>query len=229
MKLAEISWTDVRDATIDVAVLPVGSTEQHGPHAPLSTDALVAERLADEAAERAEAVAVLPTLPVGVSEEHRRFDGTLYLSPSTFRSCVAETVRSAPADRVVVVNGHGGNVDALHETCARLTRDDDAPFATHWTWWRAVDLGDAEMGHAGRVETSVLLHLAPETVDEEAATKGAEGWGDYAETAPLAYDTDEFTQDGVVGDPTEATAEEGKRLYEDAVGSLVRLVERLAD
>jgi creatinine amidohydrolase len=229
MKLAEQSWTGVRDAPTDVALLPVGSTEQHGPHAPLSTDTLVAERVAYEAAERADGVAVLPSLPVGVSEEHRRFDGTLYVSPPTFRSYVSETVRSAPADRVVIVNGHGGNVDALQEACARLTREDDAPFVTHWTWWRAVDLGDAEMGHAGRVETSVLLHLAPETLDEEAATKGAKDWGEYAETAPLAYDTDEFTEDGVVGDPTEATAEEGKRLYEDAVASLVRLVRRLAD
>lgn len=229
MKLSEMSWTDVRDATVNVGLLPVGSTEQHGPHAPLSTDALVAERVAEEAAERADGVAVLPTLSVGISEEHRCFDGTLYVSPSTFRSYVAETVRSAPVDRVVVVNGHGGNVDALHETCARLTRDDDAPFATYWTWWRAAELGDAEMGHAGRVETSVLLHLAPETVDEDAAVEGSDSWGEYAETAPLAYDTDEFTQDGVVGDPTEATAEEGERLYDDAVESLVRLVATLSD
>jgi creatinine amidohydrolase len=228
VNLGESSWTDVRDAPPRVALLPVGSTEQHGPHAPLSTDALVAERIAREAGERAEGVAVLPSLPVGVSEEHAGFDGTLYVSPSTFRSYVAETALSAPADRVVVVNGHGGNIDALHEVCARLTRDDGAPFATHWTWWRAVDLGDAEMGHAGRVETSVLLHLAPELIEEEAVADGAESWGEYAETAPLAYDSDEFTEDGVVGDPTEATAEEGERLYDDAVDSLVRLVERIS-
>ncbi|MFW5983626.1 MAG: creatininase family protein [Halobacteria archaeon] len=229
MNLGGSSWTDVRDASLRVALLPVGSTEQHGPHAPLSTDALVAERVAREAGDRADAAVVLPTLPVGVSEEHRAFDGTLYVSPSTFRSYVAETARSAPVEKVVVVNGHGGNIDALHEVCARLTRDDDTPFATYWTWWRAVDLGDAEMGHAGRVETSVLLHLAPELVDEDSAAAGADSWGDYAETAPLAYDSAEFTEEGVVGDPTQATAEEGERLYAAAVDSLVRLVGRLAD
>ena len=228
MNLDESSWTDVRDAAPDVAVLPVGSTEQHGPHAPVSTDVLVAERVARDAGDRLDDAVVLPSVPVGVSREHAAFDGTLYVSPSTFRSYVAETARSAPAERVVVVNGHGGNVDALQEVCARLTRDDTAPFATHWTWWRAVDLGEPSMGHAGRVETSVLLHLAPELVNEDSAAEGAESWGDYAETAPLAYDSDEFTDDGVVGDPTEATADEGRRLYEDAVDSLVRLVERVS-
>lgn len=227
MNLGDSSWTDIRDLPPEVALLPVGSTEQHGPHAPLSTDVLVAEHVASEAASRTDA-AVLPSVPVGVSREHAAFDGTLHVSPSTFRAYVSETARSAPADRVVFVNGHGGNVDALHEASATLTRDDDAPFATYWTWWEAADLGDADMGHAGRVETSVLLHLAPELVDEESAEEGADSWGDYAETAPLAYDSDEFTENGVVGDPTEATADEGERLYESAVSSLVHLVERLS-
>lgn len=228
VNLGSSSWTDVRDASVDVVLLPVGSTEQHGPHAPLSTDALVAEEVVREAAERCDAAAVLPTVPVGVSEEHRGFDGTLYVSPSTFRAYVSETLRSAPANRAVVVNGHGGNTDALGESCARLTRDGDM-FATYWTWWEAVDLDavDLSMGHAGAVETSVLLHLAPDLVD--APVDGADAWGEYAESAPLAYDSDEFTENGVVGDATEATAEKGARLYEEAVESLVRLVGRVAD
>lgn len=231
MNLAESSWTDVRETDPEVAVLPVGSTEQHGPHAPLSTDALLAEEVARAATERLEsgdhAVACLPTVPVGISEEHRAFDGTLYVSPSTFRAYVSDTLRSSPANRVVVVNGHGGNIDALHETCARLTRDEEAPFATYWTWWEALDHGG--MGHAGRVETSVLLHLAPELVNEDAAVDGAESWGEYAESAPLSYDSDEFTEDGVVGNSTEATKKDGKRFYDEAVDSLVRLVETVAE
>lgn len=230
MKLDDVTWTQVTETDPDVAVLPVGSTEQHGPHAPLSTDALVAEAVADEADDATELSCItLPTVPVGVSEEHRGFDGTLYVSPDTFRAYVAETLRSAPTDRAVVVNGHGGNIDALHEVCARLTRDEDAPFATHWTWWEAAETDSVEtgMGHAGAVETSVLLHLAPELVGEP--IEGAESWGDYTEGAPLAYDTDEFTDDGVVGDATRADAETGKRLYDEAVASLVRLIEEVAD
>lgn len=227
MKLEKATWTEVRDSPPEVALLPVGSTEQHGPHAPLSTDALVAESVAREAAERAdEACALLPTLPVGVSEEHRAFDGTLHVSPGTFRAYVKETLLSAPADRAVVVNGHGGNIDSLEEVCASLTRDSQT-FATHWTWWETVDKDGMDMGHAGAVETSVLLHLAPELVGEP--VEGAESWGEYFESAPLTYDTDEFTENGVVGDARKATAEEGGRLYSEAVESLVRLVRRVGD
>jgi len=230
MNLEETTWTEVRDADPEVALFPVGSTEQHGPHAPLSTDARIVEAVAREADGRAKTETVcLPTLPVGVSEEHRSFDGTLYASPSTFRSYVAETLRSAPADRAVVVNGHGGNIDALHETCARLTRDDDAPFATHWTWWEAANTEsvDTGMGHAGAVETSVLLHLAPELVGEP--VEGADSWGEYSEGAPLKYNTEEFAENGVVGDATRADAETGKRLYKEAVDSLLRLIDAVAD
>ena len=225
--LEDISWTEARDGSPEVVLLPVGSTEQHGPHAPLSTDAFIAEKVAREAAHTTESSCVcLPTIPVGISEEHRNFDGTLYVSPSTFRAYVADVLRSAPADRAVVVNGHGGNIDALHETCARLTRNGDT-FATHWTWWKAVEKGALEMGHAGAVETSVLLHLAPELVGEP--VEGAKSWGEYAEGAPLAYDSDDFTENGVVGDATQATEEEGARLYDEAVESLVRLVKTVAE
>lgn len=227
MNLEDSTWEDIRDSPPSVALIPVGSTEQHGPHAPLSTDALIAERVAREVDDDTDEVptAVLPTVPVGVSEEHRDFDGTLYVSPPTFRSYVSEIARSAPADKVVFVNGHGGNVDALHEVSAHLTRGDEVTLATHWTWWKAVDTGDLDMGHGGAVETSVLLHLAPDAVGEP--TEGAESWGEYAETAPLVYDTDEFTENGVVGDATRGSPEEGKRLYEEAVGSLRRLVRTL--
>ncbi len=226
MNLGESTWRDVRDSAPKVVLLPVGSTEQHGPHAPLSTDALVAEAVARETDDTVEACACLPTVPVGVSEEHSGFEGTLHVSPDTFRAYVRETLLSAPADRAVVVNGHGGNVDALHEVCARVTRTTDG-FATHWTWWKSVDYGDFDMGHAGAVETSVLLHLAPELVGEP--VEGVESWGRYAEGAPLAYDSDEFTEDGVVGDATKATADEGARIYGEAVESLSRLVETVAD
>jgi len=226
LRLGESTWEYARDSDPSVALVPVGSTEQHGPHAPLSTDSLLAESIAEGADERSDPMtSLLPTVPVGISEEHDGFEGTLYVSPPTFRSYVSEVATSAPADTVVFVNGHGGNVDALGEVSERLTRDDEGFFATHWTWWKAVDTGELEMGHAGPVETSVLLHLFPEKVGEP--TEGVDSWGEYFETAPLAYDTDDFTENGVVGDTREASAEKGKHLYEDAVSSLVRLVDRL--
>lgn len=113
-----------------VAMVPVGSTEQHGPHALLGTDTLNAETIVKTTAERFDApVVVSPTVPVGVAEEHRQFPGTLWTSESTFRAYVRDIVRSLAfhgLDRVVLVNGHGGNVAALREVAGKVVRHDDA-------------------------------------------------------------------------------------------------------
>lgn len=246
MRLDRATWPEVRDADPDVALLPTGSTEQHGPHGPLGTDAVIATAIADDVAEATGALR-LPAVRVGLSPEHRGFDGTLSLSPDTFRAVVRETAASAASHgvgAVVAVNGHGGNVPALEEVCAGLTRD-DVVFATAWTWWDAVDAGagdapggsnDGEdgtdavdgddgpaLGHAGPLETAMLLHLAPELVGDDRRA-GADGWGEWIESAQVSYDADDFTQDGVVGDPGDADAATGERLFDEATASLERLV-----
>ncbi len=239
MHLTEATWTEADALETDLAVLPVGSTEQHGPHAPLGTDALTAAAVAAEGADRADhEVVVAPTIPVGVAEEHRQFAGTLWVSPDTFRSYVRETVESLADngwDRVVVVNGHGGNVGPLREACARLSRDGTA-YAVQFTWFDAVDpeaVGfEGEMGHGGPVETSLVLHLRADLVDEdslEAAADGAaEGWGEWQAGVNLAYDSAEFTESGVVGDPGQGSAELGERLHDAASDHLAGLLETVA-
>ena len=93
MDLGSSTWTDADGAGADLALLPVGSTEQHGPHAPLATDTLIAEAVAAAGADAYDdAVVVTPPLPFGVSAEHRAFPGTLWLSPDTFRAAVREVV-----------------------------------------------------------------------------------------------------------------------------------------
>ena len=233
MNLPESSWTDVRDADADAALLPVGSTEQHGPHAPLGVDAMTAEAVAEAGAERygdADREALVgPTIPVGVAEEHRAFDGTLWVSPDTFRAYVRETIESLAGhgfDRVVVVNGHGGNVDALREVCGRFSRD-GAGYAVPFTWFDAVDV--EEMGHAGPAETSFLRPLRPELVREDrtdrAAEGAAEGWGEWLHGTNLAYDSAAFTDSGVVGDPGDGDAALGERLLEESSAALAELLE----
>ncbi len=241
MKLSEATWTEVRDADVDVAFLPVGSTEQHGPHAPLGTDALAAEAVADEAAGRASAadveVAVAPPVHVGVSEEHRRFDGTLWVSPETFRAYVRETIESLAfhgVDRVVVVNGHGGNVEALAETTRRVSRDADVDaYAVAFTWFEAVGDHAGDMGHAGKLETSLLRELAPDLVREErvdAARDGAAArWGEWVRGVNLAHDSDEFSENGVVGDPTTGDADLGEELLDRASDALVDVAAAVVD
>ena len=237
MNLSESTWTDVRDADTDLAVLPVGSTEQHGPHAPLGVDFMTAEAIANEGVEQyaddfdGEAV-VGPTIPVGIAEEHRDFDGTLWVSEDTFRAYVRETIESLAHhgfDRIVVVNGHGGNVDALRECCGRISRDGDA-YAVAYTWFDAVDT--AELGHGGPAETSFMRHLRPELVHEERTEAAAEGaaevWGEWLHGTNLAYDSAEFTESGAVGDPRNGDEELGEELLEAAAAALSELLDAVA-
>ncbi|MFB6234232.1 MAG: creatininase family protein [Halopenitus sp.] len=250
MHLSDAAWTDVRDADVDVAFLPVGSVEQHGPHAPLGTDALNAETVADAGAEaytdrttdrdeagepggeRGEAL-VTPPVSVGVSEEHRAFDGTLWVSPDTFRAYVRETAESLAhhgVDRVVFVNGHGGNIDALAEVARRFSRDDDhEAYAVAFTWFNAVGDHASDMGHAGPLETALLRATHPDLVREgridEACEGAADRWGDWVAGVNLAHDSDEFSENGVVGDPSDGDAGRGEQLLSLATDALVELAD----
>jgi creatinine amidohydrolase len=243
MHLADRTWTDAEAADPDVVVLPVGSTEQHGPHAPLGTDLLAAEAVAEAGVEASDlSVVVAPAVPVGVAEEHRHFAGTLWVSEDTFRSYVGETVASIAShgwDRVVVVNGHGGNVAPLREVCGRLTRDGTA-YAVPFTWFDAVDPGDVDgltpstgMGHAGRLETSIVSALDPALVREdrfdEAAAGASVGWGEWRAGTNLAYDTAAFAESGVVGDPDGSNAAVGESLLAAAGEALAALLAAVAE
>ncbi len=235
MHLAESTWTDVDALDTDLALLPVGSTEQHGPHAPLGTDAFTAEAVAEAgAAAYDDDLLVAPTVPVGVAEEHRDFAGTLWVREETFRGYVREVVGSLAHhgfDRVVVVNGHGGNVPALREACGHLTRDGVA-YALPFTWFDSVS-DQLPMGHGGARETALLRHVAPDLVREgrieEAKAGASERWGEWVSGVNLAYDSSEFTDNGVVGDPGAGTGEDGEAMLTAAAALLVDLLDAMAD
>jgi creatinine amidohydrolase len=246
MRLADATWTDVRDADVDVAFVPVGSTEQHGPHAPLGTDTLDAVAVAEAGAARYEdegaaagdaveesagEVVVAPPIPVGVAEEHRAFDGTMWVSPDTFRAYVREAAESLPhhgIDRVVFVNGHGGNVEALAEVARRFSRDDaHEGYAVAFTWFEAVGEHAGDMGHAGPLETALLRATYPDLVREDRVAAASEGaadrWGEWVSGVNLAHDSDEFADDGVVGDPAAGDAARGEELLDLASDALAEL------
>jgi len=137
-------------------------------------------------------------------------------------------------DRVVVVNGHGGNAPALREVCGTITRHDDA-YAVPYTWFDALDFGeyDPPLGHGGPIETAFVRAVRPELVDEEqfeAAAAGAgEGFGEFQSGTNLAYDFAEFTESGNLGDPGESSQELGERLLADARDALLELLDAVAE
>ncbi|WP_435152718.1 creatininase family protein [Haladaptatus sp. DFWS20] len=226
-------------AETEVALLPTGSVEQHGPALPLGTDFMAAEAVAHSISDRDDVVC-LPTIPVGVSEHHRQFDGTLWIAPETFENYIGDIVASIASHgvrKVVVVNGHGGNSGALQRVARRLRREEVA-FAVPWNWWSGIgEILDDEFGtgitHADEIETSMLLAIADNLVREaaldEAETGAGETWGEDVHGANVGFDTIDFSESGVVGHPTEGSREAGERLLVSSSDELNALVDWLGE
>jgi creatinine amidohydrolase len=238
MHLSDVTWTDAdnvkTETETDLALLPVGSTEQHGPHSPLGTDALIASGIASTGANRYDGeVVVAPTIPIGIAEEHRQFTGTLWVTEETFRRYVRETITSLVHhgfERVVVVNGHGGNINAIREVCGEVSRHHTA-YAVGFTWFEAVSASH-DMGHGGPLETALVRHLHPDLVREDriddARAGRADRWGEWQSGTNLAHDSAEFTENGVVGDPSQGDAARGAKLLDEATAALTDLLESVA-
>ena len=169
MYLADEAWPDL-ESYLDaesVALVPLGSTEQHGPHLPEGTDHLIAEGLARAAADRGGYLCT-PTVNIGVSPHHKQFPGTMWVGAPEFRDYVESFTRNLTyhgLDRVVYVNAHGGNIEHLQEVGRRLY-DDETAFAVEWMWDEPipepVDELVAEHGpHGGPKEDARLQHLRP--------------------------------------------------------------------
>ncbi|NUB92656.1 creatininase family protein [Haloterrigena sp. SYSU A558-1] len=228
MRLETSSWTDVDEASPTTALLPVGSTEQHGPHAPVGTDTFVARAIADAADRESDAESIVgPTIPVGIAPYHGNFPGTCSVSAETFRRYVRDVVESiadSSVETVVFVNGHGGNGETLSHLAREVTAGDTIDCEAYlWEWMRAVD---EHVGHAGELETAVLLHLRPDDVGDPVAGDAAT-WADTVDGGVVRQFTDEFSENGAVGDATEASPEQGERVFETAVDALVSFLERV--
>jgi creatinine amidohydrolase len=244
MYLADEAWPDLESylEAESLAIVPLGSTEQHGPHLPEGTDHLIAEAFAREAADRTGYLCT-PTITVGVSPHHRQFHGTMWVDAPAFRDYVESLTRNLTyhgIDRVVYVNAHGGNVVHLREVGRRL-RDAGDAYAIEWMWDESIpDLIEesfAQPGpHGGPKETSLIQYLHPELVHDERLEAARDGglvdWENHPEAvqngARTFYDAIDNTDNGVLGDQTDASAETGERLFEAATAQLVELCEWLA-
>jgi mycofactocin precursor peptide peptidase len=220
VQLAGATWPQV-EATGARMVLafPLGSLEQHGPHLPLDTDSRIAAAVAAGLAARCAAVTVAPTVPYGASGEHAGFPGTLLMGHDVLADLLVELVRSARGSfvGVVFVNAHGGNEEALRAVERRCADEGDDILV----WRPSIPGGDA---HAGRTETSLLLAIEPASVRLDMAEPGR--------TEPIATllprlrseGVRPVSSNGVLGDPTGATAEEGQSLLDALVRDLTAAV-----
>ena len=212
--MADLTWPRAVASGERLLVVPVGATEQHGPHLPLSTDTDVACALAARLAARRPDVDVAPALAYGASGEHAGFAGTLSIGTAALRLLLVELGRSATATwpRVLLLSAHGGNADAVRGAVS-LLRAESRDVRAWSPGWR----GDA---HAGRTETSVQLALAPGRVALQAAEVGATAPLD--ELLPRLRDggVAAVSANGVLGDPSGASPEEGDRLLRTAVDEL---------
>lgn len=208
-QLGRTTWTDhYRAQRRPLLAVPIGACEQHGPHLPLDTDTRIATALARSLAEAFDGgdVLVAPALAISASDEHGSFPGTLSIGSKVFEQVIVELVRSADwSAGVVLVNGHGGNRDAVYNAVRALRTEQRRVL----DWWPVIDDGDA---HAGFVETSMMLALAPELVRISEAEAG--------NAAPVRTLLDRMRADGVravspngvLGDPAGATAGHGRSL-----------------
>ncbi len=237
-RLAELRAPQLSELLTDrsIFVQPLGAIEQHGPHLPYNTDALIAERVASAAVERAAAegldVWLLPNLAYTKSNEHAWSPGTIWLSATTLLAVlddIGRCVATTPARKLVFLNGHGGN-SALVGVANRELRLQHGLMTFLAHPGVPPDQGgvsaETELGmgiHGGTDETSLMLHLAPDLVEMSVATRNVpDGFADnsyvrFGGRVGLGRLSDDFGPDGHIGDPTVATAERGRMLFEGAV------------
>ncbi len=239
LKAGELNALAQRNAMV---ILPVGSTEQHGPHLPTQVDALLAGEVARRAAQRVAGrlpVVVAPTVWSGLAEHHMGLGGTLSLDLATFHALLRCLVRSILRDgfkRVLLLNGHGGNIAALTAIVNDFAIEFDAPIATTSYWLLAAEAfgkileRQANVRHACEAETSMMLALTPELVDMARAQDAVGPTGrelkDAAGTeAAIRYRSFKSrTSHGAIGDPRLASADKGERLLDAAAEAVAKLV-----
>jgi creatinine amidohydrolase/Fe(II)-dependent formamide hydrolase-like protein len=227
---------------VDIALLPVGATEQHGPHLPLDTDSYDAEYLARKVAEACTTPRplVLPPIAYGVSYHHGDFRGTLSIGNESLSRLVYDIGMSAAANgvrKLVIINGHGGNMPSLNHAAQMINRD-----ARIFVCVDTGETSDVDIEalietpndvHAGEIETSTSLAVRPHLVRMDEALREIPQFSsrylDFTSKRGVAWYayTDKISDSGIMGDPLKANAEKGKKIWEIMIAHLVSLVEDL--
>jgi creatinine amidohydrolase len=246
----ELNWPDIREAIAHqpAVLLPFGTVEDHGPHLPLNTDNVIVEAICLEAARRAPGeILVMPLMPYGLDEHHMDFPGAVTVDMQTLISCVADIALSAAHHgftHILIVNGHGSNASIADLAARRVVLESGAicgamspnaaidPTLAEPTFSQMRRSAPGGVAHAGEYETAMMLHLRPDLVQMDRAVEERGqvkleyfNW-DHPEPSVLSWQDwwSRMSESGVCGDPTIATVEFGRALFETTVENLIRFV-----
>jgi creatinine amidohydrolase/Fe(II)-dependent formamide hydrolase-like protein len=233
LEIDRMTWPEVQAEQArgrGTVVIAFGATEQHGPHLPLATDALLGDHLARLVAERLDAF-LAPTMRIGCSEHHLEFPGTLSISEATFHATVADLVRSLARggfQRVVLIPTHGGNFGPLGAAIEQLGPVEGIEvraLTDLGALLRIAQIGVDEHGvplgeggiHAGEWETSMLAAIHPELVQLDRGEPGFTGDPQEAIGAIFGAGVHTLAENGVIGDPARSSAEHGRRYWQEVL------------
>jgi creatinine amidohydrolase len=246
----ELTWLEMREAIArqPVVLLPFGTIEDHGPHLPLNTDNVIVEAICLEAARRAAGeMLIMPLVPYGLNEHHMDFPGTISVDMQTLLSCVGEIATSVARHgftHLLIVNGHGSNAPLADLAARRTVLETDIvcgavnpnaaidPTLAEPTLSAKRRSAPGGVAHAGEYETAMMLHLRPDLVQMDRAVRELGqlkleyfNW-DHPEPSALIWQDwwSRMSTTGVCGDPTVATAEFGRAVFETTVENMVRFV-----
>ena len=242
MKFHEL--TSAKLSTLDreqtLVVIPLAAVEQHGPHMPTGTDTILCTALAEALESRlAEKVLLTPTVWLGASAHHLRIGSTLDTALDTYVATLCDVARSLLDDgyrRIVFLNGHGGNIDPMRMAVRLLQPEYVDALLVAGCYWSVADAGreailDGDhkfVGHACEFETSLMLHLRPDLVDQSKLADAGQLVDDVIDGFYVSRDMTQRTREGFTGRPDLATAEKGERLFHTIVDRLVELSEKLS-
>lgn len=250
---SEVAWAGkpypeinrLAEADGSIVVIPVGSLEQHGLHMPTATDSILVDAVAKGGAEQVSPdipVVVTPPVWTGLSPHHLAFGGTVSLSLEELTDLVVSTVETAVSDgfdAALLLNGHGGNSALISDAAVKAGIETDAEVLglTYFSLAGSFvdDIRESENGgiaHAGELETSMMMHLRPDLVDEEAIegtlweTPYTDVPNEVIESRPLSMYTpiDDYTESGALGAPELASPEKGARFYEGFTDEVARIL-----
>lgn len=251
-RLSELRASDLGDKLSgeSILVLPLGAVEQHGPHLPFNTDLVIAERCATEAVAAAGDALdlwLMEPLAYTKSNEHAGTPGTVWLGPETMLQVlddIGRSIAATPARKLAILNGHGGNSSLLNVACRELRLNHGLEtFLLHPSLppdqgGSGESSGGSELGmgiHAGMAETSIMLHLRPELVRMDLAVRNvpehlaANRHVRFGGAVTFGWLAADFGEDGVIGDPTGASAAAGADLFKLAVEQLVDALGEIKD